>query len=263
MTTIPAPAPLVGQRIVVTRPKDSSTELIKELRARGARPIELPTIRFGPPTDPERFQSSLDQLEPYDWLLFTSATGVHASVEAMTNRRGSLKLPPRLKLGAVGPATRDALTHHGLATHFVPTRYLTDSLGQELPNVRGRRILLLRAEKASTELPRILTRRGARVDDVAAYTTIPDPAAQAAASALARDASPDWILFTSPSTVEHFVGLFGPEDLARLERARVACIGPVTAAAARQHGFQVTIEAADHTIPGLVRALEEQVIRDA
>ncbi|MGH9117028.1 MAG: hypothetical protein ACRD0A_03860 [Acidimicrobiales bacterium] len=37
----------------------------------------------------------------------------------------------------------------------------------------------------------------------------------------------------------------------------MACIGPITAAAARARGLGVTVEAPVHTIPGLVDAIED------
>jgi uroporphyrinogen-III synthase len=39
----------------------------------------------------------------------------------------------------------------------------------------------------------------------------------------------------------------------------VACIGPVTAATAREAGLTVAVEATEHTIPGLIQALIDHV----
>jgi uroporphyrinogen-III synthase len=61
----------------------------------------------------------------------------------------------------------------------------------------------------------------------------------------------DAITFTSASAVTNFVAAAGAEAVAPV----VAVIGPVTAAAARDLGVEVTVEAAEHTLDGLVEAL--------
>jgi uroporphyrinogen III methyltransferase/synthase len=52
--------------------------------------------------------------------------------------------------------------------------------------------------------------------------------------------------------VTNFVAAFGVEAVPAL----VACIGPVTAATAREAGLHVGVEAERHTVEGLVDALE-------
>jgi uroporphyrinogen-III synthase len=66
----------------------------------------------------------------------------------------------------------------------------------------------------------------------------------------------DVITFTSSSTVSNLVAAFKGE-LSALNGARVACIGPRTADAAARTGLKVDIVATEHTIPGLVAAIEE------
>ena len=70
---------------------------------------------------------------------------------------------------------------------------------------------------------------------------------------LGRAATADAVTFTSSSTVEHFVAMAGTERVPPV----VACIGPVTAGTARRLGLHVDVEAAEHTIDGLVAALAD------
>jgi uroporphyrinogen-III synthase len=96
-----------------------------------------------------------------------------------------------------------------------------------------------------------LTRRGAAVDVVEAYrTAIPDNVRADAHQALVR--KPDWITFTSSSTVNHFLEAAGTEAL---EGVKIASIGPVTSGTLKEHGWQVDVEAEPHTIPGLIDAI--------
>ena len=121
----------------------------------------------------------------------------------------------------------------------------------------GRRILLPRAAVARDLVPAELARRGAQVDVVEAYRTVmPEGAAERARRCSRR--KPDWITFTSSSTVQNFVAVAGA---GALEGVKVASIGPVTSATARRLGITVTAEAREFTIPGLVQAILEMSAR--
>jgi uroporphyrinogen III methyltransferase/synthase len=100
-------------------------------------------------------------------------------------------------------------------------------------------------------VPVELTKRGAQVDVVEAYrTAMPDDAPARAAEVFAR--KPDWITFSSSSTVQNFVAAAGA---GALEGVKVASIGPVTSKTARALGIEVTAEAAKFTVDGLVEAI--------
>jgi len=71
------------------------------------------------------------------------------------------------------------------------------------------------------------------------------------------------VTFTSPSTVRNFVAVLGAEAADVAGRSLVACIGPVTAAAARDCGLTVGLVAERYTIPGLVAALRGRLGRAA
>jgi uroporphyrinogen-III synthase/uroporphyrinogen III methyltransferase/synthase len=87
------------------------------------------------------------------------------------------------------------------------------------------------------------------VDAVVAYRTI---TADAAPVLVERARQADAITFTSGSTVTGYVAAAGAGAVPPV----VVCIGPVTAAAAATAGIAVTAVAAEHTIAGLVAALE-------
>lgn len=255
---------LDGVSVALTRETEASAALAQRLGALGAKVIEVPTIRFQPPTDSSRLLDALRRAASFDWLVFTSARGVDSVAQAarkMGLPAHELLAGPRV--AAVGPATADAVTALGLPVHFRPTRFLTSALGQELPLHGGQRLLLLRAEVASTELVQILRDRGGLVEDVAAYRTVPDEGSRQRVQQL-LSSPPDWILFTSASTVEGFVHLARRHTLTPPGPAwRAACIGPVTAEAARRAGFTVACVAEEYTEDGIVAALVEKVTQSA
>ncbi len=63
------------------------------------------------------------------------------------------------------------------------------------------------------------------------------------------------VTFTASSTVENFARAFDGEASRLLSATQVACIGPITARTARDHGLRVDAEASEYTIPGLIEAV--------
>ena len=244
--------PLFGQRIVVTRAREQADALTARLEALGAQAIELPTIEIRPAADPAPLDRAIADLAAYDWLIFTSATGVRCFVERLDGSAFDLR-SLRARICAIGPATRAAVEALHLKVDLVGSEYVAEGLLAAFAgyDLTGKRILLPRAAVARDLIPVELAKRGAQVDVVEAYrTAMPDHARARAAEIFAH--KPDWITFTSSSTVQNFVTATGA---GALEGVKVASIGPVTSKTARELGIQVTVEAAKFTIDGLVEAI--------
>ncbi len=243
-------ASLRGKRVVVTRAQGQASELAEKLEAVGAEVIEFPTIEFRPPADPKPLDEAIAKLGDYDWLIFTSANGVRFFAQ----RRPDLSAF-RGKVCAIGPATKNAVEELGLEVALVPREYVAESLVADFASeeLSGRRMLLPRAAVARDVVPDELRRRGAQVDVVEAYrTVVPEDAPARAIEIFGARRKPDWITFTSSSTVVNFVEAAGS---AALEGVRVASIGPVTTATARSLGIAVDTEAEEYTTSGLVAAI--------
>jgi uroporphyrinogen III methyltransferase/synthase len=246
--------PLFGKRVAVTRDRSQAGDLSARLRALGADAVELPAIEILPPQDPRPLCGAIERLESYDWLIFTSANGVRFFMEALDRSRRDLR-SLRAKLCAIGPATRARLEELHLKVDLMPEQYVAESLvdafaQEELAN---KRILLPRAAVARDTAPAALARRGAQVDVVEAYRTEPPAALAARANEIfATSRKPDWITFTSSSTVKNLVAAVAP---GALQGVCIASIGPVTSATLRSYGLEPSVEAAPFTMDGLVAAI--------
>jgi uroporphyrinogen III methyltransferase/synthase len=246
--------PLFGQRIIVTRDRRQSSMLAEPLEALGAETLFVPVIEIDDAAESSSLDQAVRDLHLYDWLIFTSANGVRHFVEALDRSTADLR-SLRAKLCAVGSATAAALEALHLRVDVVPEEYVAESLVAALAqeSLAGKRILLPRAAVARDLVPDTLRERGAVVDVVEAYrTVIPIDAKAHAQEALAR--RPQWIAFTSSSTVKNWVAVAGRESLGSV---KIASIGPVTSSTARQLGLTVTVEADPHTIDGLVAAIAQ------
>ena len=246
--------PLFGRKILVTRSRDQAGVLSDALRAQGAEPIEFPVIKVVPPSSYAPLDAALGRVGAYDWLLFTSANGVRATLDRLRQLGRDARSLAGPKVGAIGPATADSLARLELKVDFVPSRFVAEAAAEEFPeDPAGKRILILRAEEAREVLPEKLAERGAAVDVAPAYRTEIEESDAARVKEMLRTGEIDIITFTSSSTVTNFVRLIGGAEAAR--GAKVACIGPVTARTAEQHGLTPDIIAEEYTIEGLVAAL--------
>ena len=241
--------PLFGQRIVVTRPLGQSAGLITRLRDLGAQPIEIPTIQIDSASDYAPLDRAIAHLHTYDFLIFTSVNGVHAFFDRLDRSPHDLR-NLRAQLAAIGPATRDALEAAHLKVDLMGQEYVAESLITALASqpLQGRRVLLIRAAVARDVLPAELREREALVEVVEAYRTIAAPDLANRLQQLATD-PPDWITFTSSSTVENFVQAAGS---GHFTQAKAASIGPVTSATLWKHGIKPAVEASVYTVDGLI-----------
>jgi uroporphyrinogen III methyltransferase/synthase len=245
--------PLFGQSIVITRAREQAAAMVAPLRQLGAETIELPTIAIEPAADPGPLDRAIARLDHYHWLMFTSANGVRRFQERLDASPLDVRAI-RGKLCAIGPATRDALAAMHLKVDVMAREYVAEGLLEALRDydMTGADVLIARAAVARDTLPAELTRRGARVDVAEAYRTVaPSDLAQRIADVL-KD-RPDWITFTSSSTVSNFLEAAGGPQA--LEGIRVASIGPITSTTLRAQGVAIAAEAVRYTVEGLIAAL--------
>ncbi|UCC48087.1 MAG: uroporphyrinogen-III synthase [Gemmatimonadota bacterium] len=248
--------PLKGLRIAVTRPPAQAQALIDGLRELGAEPLSYPTIRIADPSDRRPLRRAVENLENYDWIVFTSANGVVRFFQELRAVRGAAVLADNQYVAAIGPATAEALREHGVHPKVMPEEYVAEAVADALTaaaDMAGCRVLLPRAAGARQVLTTQLCAAGAEVDEVVAYESKPDAEGIAALRASIERGELDVVTFTAASTVRHFVEEAGAE----LGRTRVAVIGPITAEAARALGVRVDIQARQYTAHGLVQAISE------
>jgi uroporphyrinogen III methyltransferase / synthase len=252
---------LSGKTVLVTRAPGQAGEFSTLLRARGAIVVEVPTIEIVPPESWEEADRAIDRLPAYDWLILTSANAVDRFFRRVRERRGDLACLAGVRICAVGPKTRAATEREGRDVAFQPSVFRAEGLIKEAGEGawRGSRVLFPRAAEGRDVIPDEMRRLGAELEMVPVYRTVPSPAGRERLRALLTDGGLDAVTFTSGSTVKSFVSLLDPGQLAAIAgRVVVACIGPVTAAAAREAGLPVDALAGEATLPALADALEKR-----
>jgi uroporphyrinogen III methyltransferase/synthase len=256
------PRPLSGRTVAVTRARAQASELAARLRSLGARVVQAPLIRAQPLPGP-----ALDP-SPYDLVCVTSVNAVAGLFDRLHAGGRDARSLAGARVAAIGPGTAAALAERGINADVLPERALAESLVEALAGVPVARALVARGRGGREVLPDALRERGAEVEVLEPYETVAEPLA---AGALREAAQADYITFTSSSTVRFFLaaaasgaGVQADERAQAGERpvagplapgTRVASIGPVTSATLREHGLRVDVEADQHDVEGLVRAL--------
>jgi uroporphyrinogen-III synthase len=223
----------------------------------GATVISLPTIAFAEPLDNAPLDAAIAALSTFHWILFTSANAAHFFARRCRARGVELKMVQSraqpIFVAAVGPATSEAAAAEGFMVGHMAEEFQGVELARELSGeVFGRKVLLPRSDQASEDLPAALRQAGAYVTDVIAYRTVSCDAASPEAVSAIRSGAADVVSFFSSSAFHSLAEKIGVDTL---RRAPIAAIGPVTAAAIREAGLPVAIEAPQATTESFVAAL--------
>lgn len=251
---------LLGLRVLVTRTEDQADALAEPIEERGGRVIRMPTIEIGPPSDWTPLDRAIEELESYDWLVFTSRNGVRFFFERLVSRGRDARALGGRRLACVGESTADELHARGLHPDLVPEKYQAEPLAELLrPEAPDSRFLLPRAAEAREELPAILREAGAEVDDIAAYQNNPPADLRERWDRVLEDGF-DAVTFTSSSTIRHLAEGLEVEDLGPFLRDKVvACLGPVTASTARRYGLEPAPLPEEASMESLVEVLERAI----
>ncbi|MDQ7784874.1 MAG: uroporphyrinogen-III C-methyltransferase [Desulfomonilaceae bacterium] len=251
--------PLLGKKILVTRSRAQSRKMAEKISAQGGVPILFPTIEIGPPEDFTALDESIRRIKEFDWVIFTSVNGVERFFTRFFEIRDDIRDMAGPRIAAIGPVTAASIRKLGIKVDLLAKEYVAEGVLAQLAgeDVRDKRFLIPRAEKAREILPEGIAEMGGKVEVVPVYRTgMPEDSVIDTAHGMMEKGEVDAVTFTSSSTVTHFVEMLGAEDLPSLLRGTVvASIGPVTSQTAREAGLTVHTEASEYTIDGLVDAL--------
>jgi uroporphyrinogen III methyltransferase/synthase len=239
------------KRILVTRPRAQAAALGEGLRAVGFEPVYFPVIEICPIEDIPALNKAFDQLHCYAWVVFTSVNAVDVVFDKFPGFSGA-----GVKFAAIGPKTAEALKARGITPDFIPQEYVAEAILPGLGDLKGKWILLPRAEIARKELPEAIVLAGGTAHEISVYKTLPTQPDREGLAAL--ESGVDVITFTSASSVENFVAIMRQHRLDPLNLPNnplFACIGPITERAAREEGLLNLVVAKEYTTDGLIEAI--------
>jgi len=274
--------PLFGKNVVITRDASGNASFAAKIICRGGNPIDFPTIRIKPLTESNEFlravarlgraaEGRLDQTRlrraEFDWVIFTSSNGVSIFFEALQSLGKDARIFGSAKIAVIGSETATTLSKFGIKADFMPSVFTGEQLGKQLmcfTNLQGKKILLLRSQlarqtyggRASMGLVELLEQAGADVLNVAIYTAVEQKSESGWLIERIGKGEIDWLTFASPSSVKMFFEQV-PTQVVNSANAKVASIGPTTSEQLKNLGIRVDVTAIEHTIDGLLDAIEK------
>lgn len=250
--------PLSGKKIIVTRPRERQEELSQRLRSLGAEVLELPTISIAPYRAEELPEqgAALEELESYQYLVFTSPSGVDCFFALLREKKMDIRRFCAGKIAVIGAGTASRLQNYGLMADLMPEIYdavhLGKCVGADCKD--GDRILIPRARLGSQALiGEITAQKKVTIADLPIYDTIEKESPVVELPDLTKEEA--MIVFTSASTVRGFRKMMADADISRLQ---AVCIGAQTKEAAEKAGFTNVCVAAEATVDAIVSVIEEQ-----
>jgi uroporphyrinogen-III synthase len=251
--------PLSGRRIVVTRTRDQASELSARLQALGADVVEIPVIRISHEVSKPALADVLLEFGSYDWMVFTSANGVHHFFQEFHRVFDDIRSLGLIRLACIGEATAKALREEHLKVECMPPVATAEALAAalvETGSLDSAKVLVVTGNLNRDLLVTQLEAARAIVDTLQVYKTEAVDLTDDAAAADFRRRGADAVLFASSSSATCWVEqgpllAVGPQGM----RPMNGSIGPQTSATMRKVGLPVDFEAATPGLEDLVAAL--------
>ncbi len=251
--------PLSGTRVMITRPRRQSSRLAEMLRQEGAEVYEVPTITLNSKMSEAESEDAISALVngKYDWLVFTSPSGVMIFMDEFLKMH-DIRVLAGVKIAVIGRGSERELMKYGIRADFIPSVYDGCTLGIELAQIlpKNCRVLIPRAQIGNRELvDELLKKDGIKVIDLPIYETKYETRKAVYEGIFTEDGGIDYVMFTSASTVHGFVQAFKEVDLKTI---RAICIGQQTCKAAGEYGM-LTSTADSATLDAMVECLKGKV----
>ncbi len=251
MTT---PLPLKNKKVLVPRGEKQAKAFVKLIEKYGGIPVEIPLIAFRPIVRTPKLERFLQRLNQYDWVIFTS----NVAVETFLSFLGKDALARLPKIAAIGKKTAHVLSSKGLNVEFLPSQYVAETFVSEFsPCIRpGMNILIPKGNLAREYIGASLRKNGAIVDEAVVYETYLPKESRTRLAEMITAEKLDILLFTSPSTVDHFIGIISECGLKdHLAGSLIGCIGPITEKRLISSGLPVHASPKVYTVEEMVKCM--------
>jgi len=257
--------PLFGKTVVVTRNKTSEAKFTGLLEQQGANVFHFPTINIVELTPNAKLDQALNDLNAYDWLVFTSGNAVEIFFERLFQQGDDIRSLHTMKIAAIGKPSAEKLRKYYLKADFIPDKFTSENLVVEMTakfSLSKKRILFPGSSLSNPQIAENLKKAGAQVNMIPVYETKiahVDEELLNELKTFIEQKKIDWITFTSSSTVDNFIEIVGRDFIVEHQaNIPISSIGPVTTETLEKYGFEPGITAKEHTFGGLVNAIIKQ-----
>lgn len=250
---------LQGKNILVTREENQAQVFADKIQKYGGNPYIVALLKVSR-VDSKEHLKILNNLQQYEWILFTSANGVHCFFDIWKENLGTGNLKDQ-KIAAVGTKTNEVLREYGYQATFIPSTYNAETMAKEFLSKyhTTQPILLIRGNLASHILPESFTEAGLDYDCLTVYETSIHHENKKVLNTSLHYSHLDYITFTSPSTVDAFFSLIDNVNL--VEGKTIVCIGTTTEARAIENGLSNILVPEHFTIEGMIAKISDHIVK--
>lgn len=243
---------LGGKRILVTGSRNMASCLEEEFDKYGGETIAISLVETIP--DYSNCDDKLNDIEKYSWLIFTSANGVNIFFDRLRDLKTDVRKLANIKFAVVGTSTRKALEKYGLYADFVPSKFTSKTLADELAQILTDkdRVLIVRGKQGKNFIEDKFTSMAVDFDKICIYETIQDERRADEVRRICKDV--DYIVVTSGS------GARALKDMAGCEYENIVAIGPVTKKDCEEAGLSVKLVAKEFDAKGIVDVIAGDVL---
>lgn len=267
--------PMFSQRILVTREHSEGFESLEEL---GAEILEFSTIEIVPPDQWDELDKTIDTVQTYNWIIFTSANGVKYFFMRLFEKGVDIRSLAGIKVCAIGSRTESAIRQFGINVDLVPEEFNAEGLieaflkegakgkgqgAEQRPHqqpLQNMRFLLPRAETAREVFPEKVRASGGVIDVPVAYRAVKPDYHGKRLKRFLKEGRITVATFTSAATFTNFREIMGEDADELLQSVAIAVIGPVTAKAVEKAGLKVHIMPKRATVGAMVDEIKAWVL---
>ena len=231
--------PLSGRTVVVTRPAQQARALARLIENAGARPFLFPAIEIRDVEDIGPFTRLIDRLDEFDLAVFISPNAIERAMLLIQARR---KLPPQLRIAAIGGGSVKALERHGVTGVIAPQgRYDSEALLERSEIAGARRVVIFRGEGGREHLGDTLKAQGAAVEYAECYRRVKPALDSAPLLRVWSGGGIHAVTATSSEGLRNFAEMIGTQGRERLQATPVFVPHPRIAEAARSLEIRAVI----------------------
>jgi uroporphyrinogen-III synthase len=225
-------------RVLVTRPAGQAAGLSRLVEAAGYEAVRLAAIEIREPADPEALRALAGTLHTYDLAVFISVNAVTYGLDYLLAQRA---WPLHLKVATVGASSAAALQDYGLTPDLVPAHHFNSEALlalDELQDMHGKRVVILRGNGGRERLHDALRARGAAVDYVEVYRRACPEIDPQLMRALLQPGALDVVTVTSNETLENLFAMAGADGQPLLRALPLVVVSERQALLAQELGFE-------------------------
>lgn len=240
------------RKVLVTREAGQAGEFSSKIRENGGIAIEVPLLCISC-LETEENSRLIARADDFDWLFFTSANGVSCFFELASKCSVNLD---HVRMATVGMKTEQRLKQYGHVSDFIPSSFNAEIMAAEFLEryENPGNILLVRGNLSRNVLPEQLAERGITYSSAVVYQTEFNYGMKPMLNEVLENDMPDFITFTSPSTVEAFTEMAE----APIECLCV-CIGTTTEQRAMELGFTEIITPVEFTVEAMLEKMLDYI----